>query len=63
LLRALFFSIKYRDSAFQVGFLICSQNYSAKCRRTDLSTFSITNPHALFGMQSMTSSIRSICSE
>ncbi len=36
LLRALLFSIKYRDPAFKVGFLICSQNYSAKCSRTDL---------------------------
>jgi hypothetical protein len=36
LLRALLFSIKYRDPAFKVGFLICSQNYSSKCGRTDL---------------------------
>ena len=35
LLRALLFSIKYRDPAFKVGFLIGAQNYSSKCSRTD----------------------------
>ena len=36
LLRALLFSIKYRDPAFKIRFLICSQNYSSKRSRTDL---------------------------